>query len=380
MKTLRILGLTLEQATDFRSNPLSKSAGLYVALDRRYTVVDLVRPALSRAEEYLNRLRSLHPNRERWRQRRSLNMWAFQRRTAHADALIQAHAGRYDMIVQLHTLFSPGAQPERQRYVLHTDNTYRISERLYPAWAPLRGATRDAWVQYESRVYRSAQFLFPRSEFLRRSLIEDYGCDPARVIRVGGGGNFHLAPINAKRYDGQIALFVGFDFARKGGLVLLDAWERVRRTLPDAQLWVVGPRRPLRELPGLHWLGRIDDRQELARRYAEATVFVMPSIFEPWGHVFFEAMSFGLPCIGSTVCAMPEIIRDGETGLLAETGQPEPLADALIALLGDPGRAERLGRAAQASLTNGGSWDDVVGRMAPYLEQAARASTGGRRP
>lgn len=369
----RILGLTLEKVADFRQNPNAKSSGLYAALDRRYGVAGIVRPALSRQEHVLNRLLTAHPNRERWRFRSSLSLWAFRRRSQRAAAELERRAGQYDLIVQLHTLFSPGFEPRRYRYVLHTDNTYMLSERHFPLWAPLRGARRDAWVRAEGEVYRNAQCLFPRSQFLARSLVEDYGCDPAKVVVVGGGSNYGAAPLEGKRYDQQTALFVGYDFERKGGLVLLEAWERVRRALPQARLWIAGPKRPTRELPGVEWLGRVDNRAELSRRYREATLFVMPSLFDPWGHVFFEAMSFGLPCVGSTACAMPEIIRDGETGLLAATGQAEPLAAALIALLGDPARAEAMGRAAQAHISEGHTWDDVVARMAPYIEQAAPA-------
>lgn len=367
---IRILGLTLEKVADFRSNPLAKSSGLYTALDRRYDVVKVIRPTLTKAEEYLNRLRTIHPDRNYWRQRRSLNSWAFRQRTAHAEHQLRACSGQYDLIMQLHTLFAPEAVPNGQRYVLHTDNAYLLSERHYAPWAPLRGRDRDEWLRRERAVYQNAAFLFPRSEFLRRAMIEEYGCDPARVIAVGGGGNYGQGSLEGKSYNGQVALFVGFDFERKGGMELLEAWEQVHRQLPDAQLWIVGPKKPRRELPGVTWLGRITDRQELARRYREATIFVMPSRFEPWGHVFFEAMSFGLPCIGSTCCAMPEIIDNGVTGLLAETGEVEPLADALTSLLGDPGQAERMGHAAHAAVLHGGTWDDVVGRMAPYIEQA----------
>jgi starch synthase len=370
-RNIRILGLTLERVADFRTNPLAKNSGLYAALDRRYDVVGVVRPALTKPEEYLNRLRTIHPDRNYWRQRRSLNAWAFRQRTAHAEAQLRAKAGQYDLIMQLHTLFAPEAVPAGQRYVLHTDNAYLISERLYKSWAPLRGRDREEWLRRERAVYQHAAFLFPRSKFLRQVMIEDYGCDPNRVIAVGGGGNYGQVSLENKRYDGQIALFVGFDFERKGGVELLQAWERVHKKLPAAQLWIVGPKRARRQLPGVTWLGPIADRQALAERYRQASLFVMPSLFEPWGHVFFEAMSFGLPCIGSTCCAIPEIIDSGVTGLLAETGESEPLAEALIALLGDPTLAERMGHAASARVAQGGTWDNVVDRMAPYIEQAA---------
>lgn len=367
---LRILGLTLERVADFRSQPSAKSAGLYAALDRRFEVVDVVRPALPKTEHYFNRLMTAHPDRSYWRSRSSLSTWAFHRRSIHAERLLQQSAGRYDLIVQLHTLVSPGLDPQKYRYVLHTDNTYMISERHYPSWAPLRGQQREEWIRRERMVYQNAAFLFPRSEFLRRSMIEDYGCDPQRVIRVGGGSNFGTASLTNKRYDSQIALFVGFDFERKGGMHLLQAWEQVHRQLPQAELWIVGPKRPSRQMPGVRWLGLTKDRQLLAQLYQRATLFVMPSLFEPWGHVFFEAMGQGLACIGSTVCAMPEIIDDGVTGVLVPPGEPVPLASALIELLGDANRAEVMGKAAQQRVLQGSTWDDVVARMAPYIEQA----------
>jgi glycosyltransferase involved in cell wall biosynthesis len=366
----------MEKVADFRNNPSSKSGGLYAALDRRYEVIGIARPKLSRMEQLVGRALTFVPDRERWRFRNVLSMYGFTQRTKHAERLLSEYDGKYDLIMQLHTLLSPGTDPTKRRFVLHTDNTYMLSDRLYPMWAPLKGQQREAWLKHERAVYENAAFLFPRSEYARRSMIEDYGCDPARVIAVGGGGNFGLTPIDNKRYDGQIALFVGFDFTRKGGQVLLKAWEQVHKTLPDAQLWIVGPKRPVREVAGVHWLGLIRDRQELVRRYKEATIFVMPSLFEPWGHVFFEAMSFGLPCIGSTCCAMPEIIDNGITGLLAETGQVEPLVEALIALLGNPQRAADMGKTAQAAVSQGGTWDDVVARMAPYIEQAVEIPVG----
>ncbi len=373
---IRLLGLTMEHVTDFRSSPDSKSAGLYAALDRRFAVVDVVRPAPSGLDFYLNKLRHIHLNRHTWRARASLSLAMFRSRTQVAERRLRELGGRYDLIVQLHTLFSPGRLDAGRPYVLHTDNTYLLSERHFPPWAPLRGRARAAWVALEGETYRRAGALFPRSEFLRRSLIDDYGCDPERVIRVGGGANFSPAPLEGKDYGRQVALFVGSDFERKGGVLLLRAWREVRRRLPDAQLWIVGPRRPLAPpQAGVVWHGHLSDRAALARLYVEATAFVMPSLFEPWGHVFFEAMAYGLPAVGSSQGATPEIVRDGLTGLLVPPGQAAPLAAAITTLLGSPGLASSMGRHAQANLMNGNTWDDVAGRMAPAIERLAAASS-----
>lgn len=369
---IRLLGLTMERVANFRAQPTAKSSGLFAALDRRFDVVDVVRPAPSRLDLYLTKLRYIHPNRDTWRSRASLCVEMFRRRTAIAEARLQRLDGRYDLIMQLHTLFSPGRLSAGRPYVLHTDNTYMLSERYFSQWAPLRGRARDAWVELERATYRQAAFLFPRSEFLRRSMIDDYGCDPDRVIRVGGGSNFQPVALDDKRYDRKIALFVGSDFTRKGGQWLLRAWEQVRAILPDAQLWVVGPKRPAAVLPpGVRWFGHVSDRATLAGLYAQATLFVMPSLFEPWGHVFFEAMAYGLPCVSSDHGATPEIISHGQTGLLVPAGRADPLALALLTLLRDPGLAEEMGRRAHLEVRGDHSWDQVVARMAPALERVA---------
>lgn len=371
---MHILGLTTTHITQQDGQFAGKEAGLYNALHRRYGVAGVVQPRLTRADHYLNKLRHFHPDRERWRAQASVNPWAFRRRSRLAEQAIRAYDGRYDLVVQLYGLMKPALGTPRRPYVLTTDNTYRLSERYWPQWAALRGRMRDEWVALERQLFHGASFLFPWSEFTRRSLIDDYGVPPERVIAAGAGFNLDAPPLDGKRYDGQTALFVGYDFERKGGLVLLRAWEQVRRALPKAQLWIVGPkRRHGPDLPGVTWHGRID-RASVADLYARATLFVMPSLFEPWGHVFIEAMGYGLPCIGADCCAMPEMIADGSTGLLVPPREPEPLSEALIALLGDPAHAAAMGRRARAHVLHGQTWDDVVARMAPYLEQAVGVS------
>ncbi|MDP2307743.1 MAG: glycosyltransferase family 4 protein [Pseudomonadota bacterium] len=374
----RILGLSLDPTTDSAKTPHGKNAGLFGALDRRFGVVGMVHPEVGRVEEHVRKLARFHPDRARWRRRYNLSPAMFERRSAVAERQLRAWDGRYDLIVQLHTLLAPGTVPGARPFVLHTDNTYLLSERHYPPWAPLRGPEREAWIRLERAVYQGAAFLFPRSEWLRRSMIDDYGCDPERVIRVGGGANLSTNTLNAKRYDGQTALFVGLDFERKGGVALLRAWEIVRRRLPTARLRVVGTRNRFgAPTAGVEWIGPVSDRAQLARLYADASVFVLPSLFEPWGHVFYEAMGHGLACVASTCCAMPEIVEDSVTGLLVPPGAPEPLAEALASLLSAPDLAERMGRAAHASVMQGHTWDDVVGRMAPAITRLTSGAPGG---
>jgi glycosyltransferase involved in cell wall biosynthesis len=357
---VRVLGLSMDASIDFRANPGGKNAGLLAALDRRFGVVGTVWPELGRVGRAVHQLAAIHPDRDLWRRRYNLSPRLFDARSARAEALIK-RAPPHDLIVQVHTLCGPGRDPGSRRFVLHTDCTYALTERHHPEGAPLRGRDRARFVAQETAVYRAAEWLFPRSEWLRRSFIDDYGCDPARVVRVGGGVNLGVPTLDGKRWDQRTAVFVGYEFERKGGPELLAAFAIARRRVPSARLIIVGPTGPA--APGVTWVGRAD-RAGVARAYAGASVFVMPSRFEPWGHVFLEAMASGLACVGVRACAMPEIVTHGETGLLAAPGDVAELAEHLVALLGDPDRAEQMGRAAWSATRVGHTWDDVAATMA----------------
>lgn len=92
----------------------------------------------------------------------------------------------------------------------------------------------------------------------------------------------------------------------------------------------------------IHFTGWREDVPEIL---ATSDVFVMPSLGEHFGRVLVEAMAMGKPVVATDAGGTPEIVLDGETGLLVPPGQPEPLAGAVLALLNDAARAGRLGTA-----------------------------------
>jgi glycosyltransferase involved in cell wall biosynthesis len=90
-------------------------------------------------------------------------------------------------------------------------------------------------------------------------------------------------------------------------------------------------------------------------------VFAMPSIWEGFGLVLLEAMAAGRPIVASRVATIPEVVVDGETGLLVPAGDPQALADALAALAEQPAVARRLGEAGRERLRRHFSLDKMVG-------------------
>ncbi|MBI5961159.1 MAG: glycosyltransferase family 4 protein [Chloroflexi bacterium] len=367
---LRLMGLSEQNLTFSNGQVYGKDRGFFNALSHHYTLAGMISVRLPKSVQAVYRMLHFRADRSRWRTASSLNAGAFTHRTRLAERYLSQRAGEYDLIVQMHTLTAAGTQP--RPYVLTTDNTFLLSEKYWPEWVPLRPRDREQWIALERQVYQKAAYLFPWSEFTRQSLIHDYGIAPEKIIVTGCGAYFETDQPGAGGYDSQTALFVGAEFKRKGGQTLLTAWQQVCRKLPQAQLIIVGPRAIPHPLPpNTLYYGQINDRQRLEQVFRQAAVFVMPSIFEPWGHVFLEAMGLGLPCIGTNICAMPEIIRADETGLIVPVGDAEALAEALITLLSDPDRAQQMGRQGYAAAVEHYNWNAVAARMFPYIEQAA---------
>jgi glycosyltransferase involved in cell wall biosynthesis len=351
-------------------------AALFEALGDRHSLVGSLQPALAPAVDALIKLRHFHPRRAAWRARAGFNDATFNGLTGAVERQLRRREGSFDLIFQFQTLFAPGYLEARRPFVIYTDNIMSLTERFYPVWAPLRPAEFRRRRELEASVCRAAAYVLAWSDFLRDAVIADYGLEPSRVVRAGAAANMVLSSLDSRRWDSATAIFVGRDFTRKGGRFLLDAWPRVRARVPHARLIVVGPPHPPSgvDLGGVDWRGRVASRAELERLLTAASVFVMPSLFEPWGHVFLEAMGCGLPCIASTRCAMPEIVTDGQTGLLVPPEEAEPIADALVRLLDDPPLAEACGRRAHAAVISQHRWSDVAARISPALSSAVSSA------
>jgi glycosyltransferase involved in cell wall biosynthesis len=366
---VRILGLAAQRVAD----PRDKMAGLYRALGERFELVGTELVTLTGLQRYALIARHVRPNRAAWRSRSGYDPRAFAFRTRAAERRLATWDGGFDLIVQFQTIFQPGEHAAARPFVVYTDWTHALQSR-HSLVRPLTSARVDARRRaLEAETAQMARHVFTTSEVARRSFVGDYGCDPRHVTAVGGGANT-LAKVPRPQPAGSPrALFIGYDFERKGGEILLQAWPEVRRRVPGAELLIAGPPPRAAGDDGVRWLGWVE-REAVADLYRSATVFVLPSLLEPWGLVFHEALGQGVACIGSRAFAMPEIIDDGVTGRLVAPGDETELAAALADLLGDPVRAWQMGEEGRRRVLASDTWTCVVERMTPAILAAAERS------
>lgn len=241
-----------------------------------------------------------------------------------------------------------------------------VHDRTSGARTPRGAAVHLAKRVLHARPWLSADAFVAVSDFVRGRLVAVNGTPPARTHRIYNG-------IDLSRFDGAdrgaLHRLLGVDAGRrivfcsgrvqpyKGMQTLVDALALLRAEgVENVELAIAGDGPYLRELRGIaarrgmdnvHFLGR---RRDVPALLAGATVAVVPSLWEEaFGLAVVEAMAAGVPLVATRTGGIPELVEDGETGLLVPPGDARALADALRGLLADPARREALALHAQSA-------------------------------
>lgn len=251
-------------------------------------------------------------------------------------------------------------------HFVYTDHTI-LANRNYPEFDEHRMLLSGDWIELEKNIYKDAEIVFTRSMIVRDSVIKDYQCTPEKVQCI------YYAPfledkkvdVNIGKYSSKNILFVGLEWERKGGPLLLSAFEQVLKIIPDARLIIVGCS-PVVSLPQVEVIGAIPGH-ELRAYYENTAIFCLPTRREPFGIVFVEAMRYSLPIVGTNIGAIPEMIHDQDNGYLIGVNDEEKLASILIDLLSDPGKCERMGRRGYDIYRNKFTIDVVSSSLKKYI-------------
>lgn len=318
-------------------------------------------------------LRTFHPDRARWRGRFHTSLPAHQVLTRTLRRELRASPYEFDLALQVHGWVAGQPRP----YALYVDQTRLMAQRGWPEWLPLPERERTRVLELERAMYAQASCLLVMGEPARASLIADYGVSPERVTVVGGGLMFDALPDPPAAPTAEpVITFVGREFERKGGDCLLAAFAHVREAIPEARLELVGVSAAdalgrAGPAAGIRCHGKVSGRAPMSALYRGSRAFCMPSRYEPYGFALIEAMAHGVPCVGTTVQSIPEILDHGRAGLLVEPGDARGLAAALLRLLRDDELARGLGEAGRRRVAAELTWRQVAARAAPALRAAA---------
>ena len=227
---------------------------------------------------------------------------------------------------------------------------------------------------------KRARHIFCPSAYLRDVALR-WGVDPQRVsVLANPAPSVRSLPPREElrrelRLDGNALVFAGRLGPQKAVGVLLTALADV-----DGVSLVVAGDGPEREALERHvaelgldgrvrFLGSVP-RETVLRLFGAGDASVLPSAWENFPHTVVEALAVGCPVIATAVGGVPEVVRDGENGLLVAPGDASALGAAISRFFAEPGLRERLSAAAPGSVA-GYSEDAVFAAIEAELERAA---------
>lgn len=175
----------------------------------------------------------------------------------------------------------------------------------------------------------------------------DLGCDPKKIAVVPPG--IDKPPVKKAKHDGFNIIFVGIWFKRKGGPLVLEAYKALKKKYPEIKLTLIGQVPEGEKLPKDAWHKDYLPREKLIKEiFPQADVLVLvPPVAEGYGLVVHEAASLGIPPIVSRVYALPEIVRDQDTGFVIPPSDLDALVNRLEKLIKNRALREKMGHAAQ---------------------------------
>ncbi len=247
------------------------------------------------------------------------------------------------------------------------------------------GYLLSSWI--EKTAVQAADRVIAVSTGMRADILRHFQVDPAKVVVIHNG----IDPDRFKRTDTKDALtalgvrtpyvlFVGRITDQKGIFDLLTAAPNLPNgvqvvlcaSAPDTPEIEERLRRTVPRHPNVHWINRMVPVDQVVQLYSHASVFVCPSVYEPFGLINLEAMACGTAVVASAVGGIVEVVEDGKTGILLPPSRPDELAAAICRLLDDPAEARAMGQAGRRRVEEKFAWASVAERTeAVYADAIA---------
>jgi len=266
----------------------------------------------------------------------------------------------------------------------------------------------SSWI--EKTAYENADGIVAVSRFMQGAIQNIYGVDPGKIRAIPNGidlvqykPTFDTAVLSAYHIDPSepFVLFVGRITRQKGVIHLVNAIQYfdppvqvvICADAPDTEEIGREMKRAVRDAETrtknkVIWINKFVPRDDAIRLYSHASVFVCPSIYEPFGIINLEAMACKTPVVATAVGGITEIVAHGETGLLVpfepggeglfEPLDPErfsrDLAGAINSLLSSPRRMQEMGEKARERIEQKFSWETIARQTLGFYRETVNAS------
>jgi len=241
----------------------------------------------------------------------------------------------------------------------------------------------DLWRQHEALLKNFAHFHICNARALKDALTERYRLPQERVEVIPTGVDTDYFAPGAGREDAPdssrcVILCLARLAPIKDHETLIRAFELIHPRHPNARLRLVGDgelrqelARRLAESPARAAMELLSGVPDPRPHFAAADVVALSSTNEGMPNVLLEAMGMGLPCVGTAVGGVPEVIRSGSTGFVVPKQDPQAMAQALEMLVENQELRQRFGQAGRQAALKDHSLESVAARHADILERLA---------
>jgi glycosyltransferase involved in cell wall biosynthesis len=274
--------------------------------------------------------------------------------------------------------------------IFMSDATLASISTIYSSFADMPKWLRAGAERIERGALRKSSRVLLCSDWAKASAIVDYGVQPDAICVLPLGPNIRKDVIDrfkstkpANFESGVRLLFIGADWDRKGGPVVLDIKRDLDSRGIPCELFLVGNcPKDVSNGNGIHVFGRLnksDDKQleEMCRLYELAHFFVLPTSAEAYGIVFSEAQAFGCPSLTYAVGGTPTAVLDGITGFtLPLSAGAKDFAERICSLVQDPRQYEQLSINCRARYETEANWDAWAQTVVNLADQVRKQTHG----
>ena len=368
----------------------------YPHLDPRVRLIEL--PSLDLFENGLTSLRPRHlrsmTNVIEWTSKLTggfAEPYTFGRR---AVKYLREHGSEYDLIHDNQSLSWGMLELQRMGVPLVTTVHHPITSDLRIAL----NAARNAWerllirrwhsfLNMQKKVVKQLHNVVTVSDCSRQDIARVFGIQPAGISLVYNGIDTAVfRPLEGvERRPLRLMATCSADAPLKGTRYLLRAYAKLLQTYPELELLLVSKPQPGGKTEKLVKKLGLEDKiqfvsgistEQMVKYYAEASVAVVPSVYEGFGLPAGEAMACGVPVVSTDGGALPEVV--GDAGVIVPVKNVDAMASAIDQLLCDPARRATLGQAGRERILEKFCWQVCAREMSDYYRQVLGSTHADR--